>query len=134
MNIDPAQIDPRLVAQRQRAMILAIGLSVVATVTSVVVRVGMASPNNNAPLSGSAALIELLALLFQLGASVVAIVLLVRVMTAMRRPVISCVLAAIAQLLPLIGLLVLLSVNQRATDICRAAGMRVGLLGAKLKG
>jgi hypothetical protein len=65
--------------------------------------------------------------------AIASLILLILLMIAMDRPVVSIVLAGIAQFIPLVGLIVLLVVNSRATAMLRAAGYRVGLLGASGK-
>jgi hypothetical protein len=66
--------------------------------------------------------------------SIVAIVMsllgIVRLATGMRYGTVKKVLLLVAMFIPLVNLMVLLSLNSRATVRLRAAGYRIGLLGA----
>ncbi len=57
---------------------------------------------------------------------------LVNLMRAMKMGIVSIIILAIGSVLSCIGLLVLLIINQRATTRLQRAGLKVGLMGAKI--
>lgn len=77
-------------------------------------------------------LLPLILLPFALAALGFTIFCLCKLMGAMRRPIWKIVATCLALPLGIIGLLVLAVVNQNATQALRAAGLKVGLLGAKV--
>jgi hypothetical protein len=46
--------------------------------------------------------------------------------------VVTCVLYVIGMIIPLVNLIILLSVNQKATNLLKRNGIKVGLMGASL--
>jgi hypothetical protein len=72
-----------------------------------------------------------LSLVVSLGASVVSIVGVVRLAGGLGASVITRVLYALGCLVPLVNLLVMIHLSMRANKALRAAGYRIGLLGAK---
>jgi hypothetical protein len=74
-----------------------------------------------------------LAAVITLAASLAAIVGVLRTAAALGRSVLARVLYVVAMLLPLINLLAMLAMSAQATKALRAAGYRVGLLGAKAR-
>lgn len=111
------------VAKTQRWLLFIILFHILFNIAYVVF-VAKGDPKNP---SGLALVIQILALPLLI-ATLVALVML---MNAMKRPLVSVVLAAIAMFIPLVNLIVLLVVNQRATGTLKAAGYKVGLMGAK---
>ena len=110
--------DIRRIAARQRlmiwcvlAMLLVYALSVANTFTG-----------GNTPVTFAICGVNLLLMVFL-------IVGVVSVQTALGTHIVMRVIGAILMLIPLIGLLSLLSTNNRATAILRAAGLRVGFMG-----
>jgi len=64
-------------------------------------------------------------------AAIFAMVAIYRLATALRR--VSPLTWSLGMLLPIVGLILLLVLSQKATGVLKAAGVHVGLLGARLK-
>jgi hypothetical protein len=85
------------------------------------------------PTSGSAQIV-VIGLLLVLRLAMIALMMIgvYQLASALRYGVASCVLYTIGMLVPLVSLIILLSLNQKATNVLRHSGIKVGLMGARL--
>lgn len=121
-------MNPPLIARYQRSIIMLIASSFVLNIAFAGVQMA-ARQAGTQPDTTTRSIIAGVGI----GQLVLAATYLWKMMSAMDRPVVSRVLAMSSQILPLINLIVLVSVNQRATRLLKAAGYRVGFLGARAR-
>jgi len=117
---DPASPETREIAAAQRQLLFAVVSSILLNLTQCLSGTMQSSPVLFVPLF----VVALAILAFM-------IVSVVRLAAAMGTGTATRVLLALAMFIPLVNLLVLLVLNGRATRRLEAAGLKVGLMGAK---
>lgn len=85
------------------------------------------------PTSGAAMFLVLgLLLVLRLGMLVLMMIGVYQLASALGSGTGTCVLYVIGMLIPLVSLIILLTVNQKATNLLKRNGIKVGLMGAKV--
>ena len=118
----------RAVGVAQRQIMWVILISIALTVALVARGVVMATPAPGAELWMMLAVIVVV----RVGMIVLMMVGVYRLTTALHMGMTARVLYMLAMLVPYLGIILLLIVNQKATKLLNAHGIKVGLMGAKL--